>query len=112
MEWMTSALCAREDPELFFPVSAAGPALREELAAKRICARCPVRRSCLTWALTSGQAYGVWGGTNAEERAVLHRKGDGSARAHSSAVEERFSAERRSAGPPAGLRALRPLPAD
>ncbi|MEU5999993.1 WhiB family transcriptional regulator [Streptomyces sp. NPDC047197] len=76
MEWMTSALCAREDPELFFPVSVSGPALREELAAKRVCLRCPVLRPCLTWALDSGQAYGVWGGTSAEERAALRRKGD------------------------------------
>ncbi|MEW1927719.1 WhiB family transcriptional regulator [Streptomyces sp. NPDC088360] len=75
MEWMTSALCAREDPELFFPVSVSGPALREELAAKRVCLRCPVLRPCLTWALDSGQAYGVWGGTSAEERAALVPQG-------------------------------------
>ncbi|MGW5737755.1 MULTISPECIES: WhiB family transcriptional regulator [Streptomyces] len=74
MDWMTDALCARSDPELFFAVSRAGPALRDELAAKRICARCPVLGSCLAWVLDSGQAYGVWGGTTAEERAALHRR--------------------------------------
>ncbi|MGW5865024.1 WhiB family transcriptional regulator [Streptomyces sp. NPDC055239] len=89
MEWVHRALCAREDPELFFPVSAAGPALSEELAAKRICLRCPVLRPCLTWALDSGQAFGVWGGANAEERAVLRRKADSPARAHLSSAEPR-----------------------
>ncbi|WP_367047446.1 WhiB family transcriptional regulator [Streptomyces sp. Je 1-332] len=82
MEWMTGALCARADPDLFFAVGTAGPTLREELAAKRICVRCPVLRPCLAWALDSGQAHGVWGGTNAEERAALRRRrGPGAPRA-------------------------------
>ncbi|WP_347277107.1 WhiB family transcriptional regulator [Streptomyces durmitorensis] len=89
---MTSALCAREDPELFFPVSATGPALREELAAKRICLRCPVLRPCLAWAIDSGQAYGVWGGTNAEQRAVLRQKAGSSAPARLSSAEPRSAA--------------------
>ncbi|MFD0548595.1 WhiB family transcriptional regulator [Streptomyces rectiviolaceus] len=104
---MKSALCARVDPELFFPVSAAGPALREELAAKRICVRCPVLRPCLTWALDSGQAYGVWGGASAEERAALRRQ-----QPESSARPRLSSAGPRSAAPPAARRAPRPRLAD
>ncbi|MFF6875927.1 MULTISPECIES: WhiB family transcriptional regulator [unclassified Streptomyces] len=62
-----------EDPELFFPVGTAGPALRDVSAAKRVCARCPVADPCLSFALSSGQASGVWGGTGEEERDALLR---------------------------------------
>lgn len=62
-----------EDPDVFFPVGTAGPALRDVGAAKRICARCPVVTECLDFALSSGQTAGVWGGTCEEERAALLR---------------------------------------
>ncbi|MET8246619.1 WhiB family transcriptional regulator [Streptomyces sp. NPDC005202] len=73
MEWLRSAACVGEDPELFFPVGTTGPALRDVAAAKRICARCPVLSQCLTFALSSGQTSGVWGGTCEEERVALLR---------------------------------------
>ncbi|MFF4833360.1 WhiB family transcriptional regulator [Streptomyces sp. NPDC001315] len=73
MEWLRSAACVGEDPELFFPVGSTGPALRDIAAAKRVCARCPVITPCLAFALSSGQASGVWGGTAEEERAALLR---------------------------------------
>ncbi|MFE1251299.1 WhiB family transcriptional regulator [Streptomyces sp. NPDC058735] len=74
MEWLRSAACVDEDPELFFPVGTAGPALRDVDAAKRICARCPVADDCLAFALSNGQASpGVWGGTCEEERDALLR---------------------------------------
>ncbi|MDT9694945.1 WhiB family transcriptional regulator [Streptomyces sp. P17] len=73
MEWLRRAACAGEDPELFFPVGTRGPARREVAAAKRVCGRCPVITQCLAFALRSGQASGVWGGTCEEERAVLLR---------------------------------------
>ncbi|MFJ4282569.1 WhiB family transcriptional regulator [Streptomyces massasporeus] len=73
MEWLRSAACVDEDPELFFPVGTAGPALRDVSAAKRVWPRCPVTDQCLSFALGSGQASGVWGGTAAEERDRLLR---------------------------------------
>ncbi|MCF3119002.1 WhiB family transcriptional regulator [Streptomyces arenae] len=73
MDWLRRAACRNADPELFFPVGAQGPALRDVRAAKRICASCPVRRECLDWALTTGQTSGVWGGTSEEERVTLRR---------------------------------------
>lgn len=73
MEWAQRAACAHEDPELFFPLSSTGPALRQERAAKRVCLRCPVIRQCLDWAIDSGQVHGVWGGTSERERAELRR---------------------------------------
>ncbi|MFI7498655.1 WhiB family transcriptional regulator [Streptomyces sp. NPDC049687] len=73
MEWLRSAACVGEDPELFFPVGTTGPALRDVADAKRVCARCPVTTDCLAFALGSGQTSGVWGGTGEGERAELLR---------------------------------------
>lgn len=36
--------------------------------------RCPVMERCLDWALESGQDYGVWGGTNEEDRRRIQRR--------------------------------------
>jgi WhiB family redox-sensing transcriptional regulator len=73
MEWLRSAACVGEDPELFFPVGTTGPALRDVADAKSVCARCPVTAQCLSFALSSGQTSGVWGGTGEEERDALLR---------------------------------------
>ncbi|MER5429915.1 WhiB family transcriptional regulator [Streptomyces sp. NPDC002588] len=73
MEWLRSAACVGEDPDLFFPVGTTGPALRDTAAAKRVCARCRVTADCLAYALGIGQTSGVWGGTDEAERAELLR---------------------------------------
>lgn len=65
------AACRHADPELFFPVGTAGPALRQIDEAKRICRACPAREACLAWALEHGVAAGVWGGTTENERRAL-----------------------------------------
>jgi WhiB family redox-sensing transcriptional regulator len=39
--------------------------------ARGICAACPVKRDCLDWALTKGEAFGVWGGTSGRQRARM-----------------------------------------
>lgn len=67
-QWRDQAVCLDEDPELFFPIGSAGPALAQITAAKLVCARCPVTSQCLAWALDSGEDIGVWGGTDADER--------------------------------------------
>jgi hypothetical protein len=74
---MTEARCVRYHPDwsyvdvLFHPDFRGGTPkeypqrrLRE---ARRCCALCPVRRDCLTEALSTN-AEGVWGGTTSEER--------------------------------------------
>lgn len=45
--WMSYAACQDADPDLFFPITAAGPALYQIAEAKAVCARCPVLRDCL-----------------------------------------------------------------
>jgi WhiB family redox-sensing transcriptional regulator len=65
---MSRGACRGEDPELFFPITAAGPALAQVRSAKAICGRCPVQANCLSYALITGQHDGIWGGTTSEER--------------------------------------------
>ena len=60
--WRSAGACLSADPDLFFPVSPAGPAHKQIIRAKMICAGCAVRRQCLEFALTHGQTYGIWGG--------------------------------------------------
>jgi WhiB family redox-sensing transcriptional regulator len=66
--WRSAAACLLADPDLFFPISSAGPSERQIARAKAICAGCPVRQECLEFALSQGQAYGIWGGTTPEDR--------------------------------------------
>lgn len=74
MDWRHHAACRDEDPELFFPIGNAGPALGQIEEAKQVCRRCPVNTECLRWALETGQEGGVWGGTSEEERRSLRRR--------------------------------------
>jgi WhiB family transcriptional regulator, redox-sensing transcriptional regulator len=80
-DWRDDAACLHADPDLFFPIASAGPALDEIDQAKRMCAACPVRKPCLAWALDQGAVYGVWGGTSEAERRVI-RQADAAARYH------------------------------
>ena len=71
-----AAACQTADPDLFF-----GPdgererdRQRREAQAKAICAGCPIRAACLTFALNTRQNFGIWGAANeAERRAMIRR---------------------------------------
>lgn len=63
LSWQADAACRGVSPDLFFPEDEAS-----ETAAKAICATCPVRVSCLAFALAREQRYGIWGGLNERER--------------------------------------------
>jgi WhiB family transcriptional regulator, redox-sensing transcriptional regulator len=73
VSWRRRAACRHVDTELFFPVGRGSRAMAETQQAKAICARCPVRQPCLAYALATGQAYGIWGGYDEDERRV-HRQ--------------------------------------
>jgi WhiB family transcriptional regulator, redox-sensing transcriptional regulator len=79
--WMPRGACRGEDPELFFPITAIGPALAQILAAKTVCFRCAVRAACLSYALATRQS-GIWGGTTQEERDAIQRSSGFPAREH------------------------------
>lgn len=66
--WQERALCAQTDPEAFFPEK--GGSTRE---AKRICAVCPVRAECLSYALEHDERFGIWGGLSERERRRLKK---------------------------------------
>lgn len=65
--WRSHAACLDADPALWYPD--AGTAL----AARLICATCPVRQDCLQHALVDGETYGVWGGASERVRRYLRR---------------------------------------
>lgn len=72
-DWHRQATCREHDSQLFFPEPGKDG---EGLAAKRICAGCPVRDQCLAevmaWERPGGR-YGVVGGLSVNERRELHR---------------------------------------
>jgi WhiB family redox-sensing transcriptional regulator len=72
--WRSAAACRSADPDLLFPISDSGPALKQVAEALAICATCRVRCECLAFALRTGQVHGIWGGTTEHERAAARRR--------------------------------------
>ncbi|WP_157246703.1 WhiB family transcriptional regulator [Nonomuraea typhae] len=72
--WIERAACLDVDPELFFPVSPARRGAAETERAKAVCGGCAVREPCLAFALDTGQAHGVWGGTDPGQRRAIARR--------------------------------------
>jgi WhiB family redox-sensing transcriptional regulator len=72
-DWMDFGACASSDGRsvrLMFPDGddAAGVA-----AAKAICANCDVQGSCLKYALSRREKFGIWGGATEAERVSMLR---------------------------------------
>ena len=72
-DWRAAAACLSADPDMFFPVATGAPAEGEISRALRICARCPVRKQCLDFAVRTGETQGIWGGTTPEQRTRTRR---------------------------------------
>ncbi len=74
--WQDRAACEGVPLGVFFGPEGERPTARRERErqALAICARCPVRDSCLEHALALPEAYGVWGGVNEAERAERRRR--------------------------------------
>ncbi|HEY7430878.1 MAG TPA: WhiB family transcriptional regulator [Streptosporangiaceae bacterium] len=73
-DWRSRGACLTADPDLFFPISSVGLAAGQVSHAKAICGSCPVQPQCLSFALETNQAHGVWGGTSAEDRVTIRRQ--------------------------------------
>lgn len=78
-EWHTWSLCAGMGVAAFFGSDAEErPTMkRSELAAARVvCAACPVKRECLTWAIdpVTEERHGVWGGTSGRQRTQMKKQ--------------------------------------
>lgn len=95
-DWRDLAICSAPDvQEVFFPVGVTGMAAVQIENAKAVCTSCPVRETCLEYAITTNQEYGIWGGTSEEERRVLRRKWRVEQRALKAARREEQRRQRR-----------------
>jgi len=73
-EWQLRGTCRTEDPDLFFHPDGDRGLSRtaRELAAKAVCAGCPVVEQCAGHALSVREPYGVWGGLTEDEREQVY----------------------------------------
>lgn len=65
--------CRDSDPEAWFPPETPGIGAAYNVARK-LCAKCPVQRLCLEYAMANNEAHGLWGGLTHRERVKLKRK--------------------------------------
>jgi WhiB family redox-sensing transcriptional regulator len=74
--WFERAACRDVDRTLFFEAERESSTRRDRRvrAAKSVCAQCPVRRECLSFALAVPERYGIWGGMTAWERKLIRRR--------------------------------------
>jgi WhiB family redox-sensing transcriptional regulator len=72
---LDGALCAKSDPDIFFPDD---PSERERETAinlaRAVCRRCNVQSTCLDLALVLNADSGVWAGTLPSERRLLQAR--------------------------------------
>lgn len=74
------AACRSVDPELFFPAAEQGAEFETQVSiAKAVCAGCPVREACWSWAL-SALSDGIAGGMTEHERRVERTRRRGTRR--------------------------------
>jgi WhiB family redox-sensing transcriptional regulator len=71
--WLQRAICAGEDPSIFFPAHG-DPGTR----ARRVCANCPVEMDCREYAIDADE-WGIWGGLDRDQRRALRSGSDESA---------------------------------
>ena len=67
--WIAWPLCAtgQVDPDWFF----ASRGTPEYRAAKALCSRCPLQRTCAEFAMRADIPYGVFGGMDGHDRELL-----------------------------------------
>jgi WhiB family redox-sensing transcriptional regulator len=65
-DWVTDALCAQTDPDIFHPAKGV-PGTQ----AKKVCAQCPVQHPCLRWAVENNELSGIFGGMSSGQRRGL-----------------------------------------
>lgn len=75
IDWMARGACLGYDPDGWFDHGGEKPIAPSETTrlAVEICQACPVKTKCLDTAMTTGERWGVWGGTTHVERAQMRR---------------------------------------
>lgn len=66
--WMKAGNCHGYPPDTFFPSDGVGVDV-----ARAICAGCPVKATCLDYALDNHIDHGVWGAASERERRRIMR---------------------------------------
>src|SRR5574337_2215602 len=74
IEWKDDAACRDKDSELWFPDMADPKWELKASQAIAICERCPVKQTCLDYAIEAKELHGIWGGVTARQRGILIRK--------------------------------------
>ena len=85
MTWQDQGECRSLPPEIFFPLDEVdgellgddgtiGAPIELYDEAKAVCRVCPVRSTCLDWALDNKERYGIWGELTPIERLRIERK--------------------------------------
>ncbi len=71
---VSRGLCAKMDPDLWFPEFDERTKEYGEQAARAIdiCNVCPVRSECLSYGLEN-EDYGIWGGTTPSQRREMRK---------------------------------------
>lgn len=74
-QWMESAACRLSDPDMFYSTADSGRfQVREVQEATSVCAICPVRMACLSWAMQNKDSHGILGGLTPQQRARLRKR--------------------------------------
>ena len=65
--WRKNASCKGMNPDLFF-----GPSGVDSTKAKKVCARCTVKKDCLSYVVEMPETVdGIWGGVSGRQRRPL-----------------------------------------
>lgn len=67
-KWVHRAACKDTDTSVFYQ-----PQGNHADEAKKICAKCPVRKECLDYAIHNCERFGIWGGLSTNERKQYKR---------------------------------------
>lgn len=75
MQWADDAACHGTPGATFYPVTRKHATwdTPAALAAKAICAGCPVAADCLEWGIHN-EIDGIWGGTDPHQRVAIRRQ--------------------------------------
>ncbi len=70
LAWMDRAAC-KGQTDLFFTEGSGFHGTQAVQAARQVCARCPVKRECLDYALNDPSLSGTWAGTTTKQRSEI-----------------------------------------
>lgn len=71
MSWQEQGACWQSHADDFFVER--GDSGRGSVRAKAVCARCPVTKECLDYALENRMDFGIWGGLTYKQRQDVRR---------------------------------------